>query len=58
MDMMEAMRARHSVRSYTGQKTEGEVLAALRQTIAECNAAGGLNIQLCLEEPTALPQPP
>lgn len=53
MEIMEAIKARHSVRSYTDKKIEGEVLDSLRQTIAECNKASGLNIQLCVNEPTA-----
>ncbi len=53
MNIMEAMRARHSVRSYTDQKIEGETLANLRQIIEDCNQKSGLHIQLCLNEPTA-----
>lgn len=53
MDLMEAIRARHSVRSYTQQKIEGEVLTALKDVIAGCNRDSGLNIQLCLDEPAA-----
>lgn len=53
MELIEAMKARHSVRRYTDQKIEGEVLDALRQTVAECNTTSGLNIQLCINEPTA-----
>lgn len=53
MDILDAIQARHSVRSYTDKKIEGEVLEVLRQTIAECNESSGLNIQLCLNEPTA-----
>lgn len=51
MDLLEAMKVRHSVRSYTGQAIEGEVLEQLRQTIGECNRESGLNIQLCLDAP-------
>ncbi|MDL2218705.1 nitroreductase family protein [Christensenellaceae bacterium OttesenSCG-928-M15] len=53
MDIMEAMKNRHSVRSYTDEKIEGEVLDTLHQAIAECNQASGLSIQLCLNEPAA-----
>jgi len=53
MDLLEAMEVRHSVRSYTDQKIEGEVLNELRRTIGECNSDSGLNIQLCLNEPNA-----
>lgn len=53
MNLMEAMKARHSVRRYTNQKIEGEVLASLTQTVTECNRESGLSIQLCLDEPNA-----
>lgn len=53
MELLEAMKARHSVRSYTEQKIEGEVLDELQQMINECNSDSGLNIQLCLNEPNA-----
>ncbi|HAQ40098.1 MAG TPA: nitroreductase [Clostridiales bacterium] len=53
MDLLEAMKERHSVRRYTDKKIEGEVLDELRRTIDECNNDGGLNIQLCLNEPNA-----
>jgi len=53
MDLFEATKARHSVRSYTDRKIEGETLTALRQTIDECNKDSGLHIQLCLNEPNA-----
>ena len=53
MDLTEAIKARHSVRSYTKQKIEGEILDRLNQAIADCNRDSGLNIQLCLNEPRA-----
>lgn len=53
MSYLEIMKARHSVRSYTDKKIDGEVLDALHQTISECNRESGLNIQLCLNEPKA-----
>jgi len=53
MDLMEAIKTRHSVRSYTDRKIEGEILDQLKKTIDECNSDGGLNIQLCLNEPEA-----
>ena len=53
MDLTEAIRARHSVRSYTEQKIEGELLSQLNQTVADCNRDSGLNIQLCLDEKRA-----
>lgn len=53
MTHLEAMKERHSVRSYTDKKIEGDVLAQLRQIIDECNRESGLHIQLCLNEPEA-----
>jgi len=53
MDLLEAIKVRHSVRSYTDQKIEGEVLNELHQIINQCNKDSGLNIQLCLNEPRA-----
>lgn len=53
MDLFEAMKVRHSVRSYMDQKIEGETLEQIRQTINECNQDSGLNMQLCLNEPKA-----
>jgi len=53
MDLLEAIKSRHSVRSYTDKKIEGETLTQLRQTVDECNQKSGLNIQLCLNEPNA-----
>ena len=46
MDMMEAMRARHSVRSYTERPIEGETLETIDKLIDACNRESGLNIQL------------
>jgi len=53
MDLLEAIKSRHSVRSYTDKKIEGETLTQLHQTVDECNQKSGLNIQLCLNEPNA-----
>ena len=53
MDLMEAVRARHSVRNYTDRPIEGEVLKALEEEIAACNREGGLHIQLICNEPRA-----
>jgi len=53
MDLAEAIKLRHSVRSYTEQKIKGETLVRLNQTIADCNRDSGLNIQLCLNEKRA-----
>lgn len=53
MDILEAINTRHSVRSYTDQKIDGEVLDKMQQAVAECNIDGDLHIQLCVDEPTA-----
>ena len=49
----EAIRNRHSVRSYSDGKIEKEKVDELRKAIEECNRSSGLNIQLITEEPTA-----
>ena len=51
MTLQEAIRARHSVRKYTGQPIEEEKAAVLRAEIERCNAESGLHIQLVLDEP-------
>lgn len=53
MELLEAMQQRHSVRSYSSRKIEGEVKQALDQMIAQCNHDSGLHIQLVLDEPKA-----
>lgn len=44
---------RHSVRSYTDRRIEGETLEALQGFIAGCNDASGLTLQLVVDEPDA-----
>lgn len=46
MEILEAVAKRHSVRSYTDKKIEGEVLEALQNEITLCNKESGLNIKL------------
>lgn len=53
MNLIEAMNARHSVRSYTVKPLPADVQQALQQEIAACNAESGLHIQLVLNEPKA-----
>lgn len=53
MDHMEAMRKRHSVRSYTDEPIGAEALSAIREEIAICNRESGLHIQLVTDEPQA-----
>ncbi len=52
MDLIEAIKTRHSVRKYTDQSIEVGKLATLREAIKEANAEeSGLNIQLVVNEP-------
>ena len=51
MDIMEAMKARHSVRRYTERAIEPDIARQLQEEIDVCNREGGLRIQLVLEEP-------
>ena len=53
MDIMEAIRARHSVRQYTLDPIRPEHVDALMREISLCNEESGLNIQLVLNEPKA-----
>lgn len=53
MTVMEAMEARHAVRSYSDKRIEGEVLAQLQAAIDDVNARSGLHFQLCMDEPEA-----
>ena len=51
MDLLEAIKARHSVRKYEDRPIEAEKVDALRAAIDRINAESGLNVQLVLEEP-------
>ena len=53
MEIMEAIKARHSVRKYLNRPIEENKAAALKTAVERINAASGLNIQLVLEEPKA-----
>ncbi len=53
MTILEAIKARHSVRKYSDKPLEAPVAEALNAEIQKCNAESGLNIQLVLEEPKA-----
>lgn len=46
MDIIEAIRKRNSVRSYSDMKIEKEKLDKLQELIDECNKEGNLHIQL------------
>ena len=53
MTIQEAMKSRHSVRSYTYQKINSDILEELRSEISDCNSESGLHIQLIEDEPNA-----
>ncbi len=53
MDMMEAMKVRHSVRRYKDKSLDGEIISALEAEIESCNKESGLHIQLVTDEPKA-----
>jgi len=53
MTIQEAMKARHSVRSYTEQKISPEAISRLTEEINACNKESGLHIQLVTDEPKA-----
>lgn len=53
MELIEAIKARHSVREYTDRPIELEKLAELRVAIEKANQESGLDIQLVTEEPKA-----
>lgn len=51
MTIIEAIKARHSVRKYADKPIEAEKANALRLEIEKANVESGLNIQLVLDEP-------
>lgn len=53
MTIQEAIAARHSVRQYQEKPLEASVLDRLNAEIEACNQAGGLHIQLVVDEPKA-----
>lgn len=53
MDLITAIKERHSVRSYFDTPVEKEKAEALQALINECNADGGLHLQLVVNEPKA-----
>lgn len=53
MEIMEAMRSRHSVRQYKDIAIDAESLQLLRDEIDACNRESGLHIQLVTDEPKA-----
>lgn len=53
MELIEAIKARHSVRAYNDKKIEGTVKEELQAFIEQCNEESGLHMQLILDEPKA-----
>ena len=53
MDIMEAMRTRHSVRQYEKKPLTKEIISELQAEIEACNQESGLHIQLVTDEPRA-----
>jgi len=50
-DIMEVIRARHSVREFTDEPIEQSVRAALDYCVSECNMESGLNIRIVYDDP-------
>ncbi|ARP50837.1 nitroreductase family protein [Caproicibacterium sp. XB2] len=53
MNLAEAIRARHAVRSYTDRKISSSILEQLQIEVDTCNRESGLHIQLITDEPEA-----
>ena len=53
MELLDAIKARHSVRKYTDKPIEMAKVGALKAEMERINADAGLNIQLVLDEPKA-----
>lgn len=53
MELMEAMKQRHSVRAYENKALDSDTAGALEELIRECNRESGLHIQLVKNEPKA-----
>lgn len=53
MTILEAIKARHSVRAYKNQRLAEEAVRTLKERIAILNGEGKLHIQLILDEPKA-----
>ncbi|MGN1277845.1 MAG: nitroreductase family protein [Floccifex sp.] len=53
MDVIEAMKNRHSVRQYELVAIENNILSILQDEINSCNKESGLHIQLIANEPKA-----
>ena len=53
MTILEAITARHSVRTYMDKPIPEEIIKELNNEIDVCNTEGNLNIQLVTDEPKA-----
>ena len=53
MDLIEAIKARHSVRKYTDRVIDDETALKLKAFIEECNKESGLKMQLVLNDKDA-----
>lgn len=53
MTILEAIKERHSVRSYLDKKIPEDIIAKLQEEISACNRESGLSIQMITEEPKA-----
>lgn len=51
MDIMEAIRARHSVRAYKDEKISGEIREKLDTLVGKVNEESGLNIVIAYDNP-------
>lgn len=51
MDIFDIMKARHSVRQYSGRKIEEDKRKALTALVKECNKESGMHIQIFFDEP-------
>lgn len=53
MELLQAINLRHSVRSYKDTAIDNETVGKLQNVVDQCNADGGLHIQLVINEPKA-----
>jgi nitroreductase len=53
MDLLEAIKRRHSVRQYLDKVIPADIIAELKQEIARCNQESGLNIQMVNDDSEA-----
>lgn len=53
MEILEAIKNRHSVRQYTNKEIESNIIETLQQEIEKCNQEGNMHIQLVTNEPKA-----